>query len=101
MGQCEIAKNRSEVNDRIVNFDNILEDIWENRFTVNIPSVFKIIANRKPPAVDNPFTGRKIQDKNGQKRKRENNEDVRVINEKADDEKTGERFLAATKVNTK
>ena len=27
LGQCEIAKDRSEVNDNIVNFSNILEDI--------------------------------------------------------------------------
>ena len=71
LGQCKISKDRSEVNNNIVNFDNILEDIWDNSFTVNLPSVFRIIANRKPPAVDNPFTGGKIQDKNGQKRKRE------------------------------
>ena len=56
LGQCKIAKDRSEVNDNIVNFDNIFEDIWENCFTVNLPSVFKIIVNRKPPAVENPFT---------------------------------------------
>ena len=67
LGQCEIAKDRSEVNDNIVNFDNILEDIWDNRFTVNIPSFFKRIANRKPTAVENPFIGGKIQDKKGRK----------------------------------
>ena len=67
LGQCEIAKDRSEVNNKIVNFDNILEDIWDNRFTVNIPSVFNIFTNRKPPAVDNPFTGGIIKDKNGGK----------------------------------
>ena len=95
LGQYEIAKDRSEVNDNIVNFDNILEDIWDNLFTVNLPSVFKIITKRKPPAVDNPFTGGKFHDDNGQKRKREKNEDVRVINEKADDDlkiKTGENW---------
>ena len=73
------------MNNNIVNFDNILEDIWDNRFTVNLPSVFKIIANRKPPVVDNPFTGWKVQDNKGKKGKPENNEDVRIINEKADD----------------
>ena len=83
------------MNDNIVNFDNILEDIWDNRFTVNLPSIFKIITNRTPSAVDNPFTGGKIQDKNGQKRKRENNEDVRVIKEESDDDlkiKKGENW---------
>ena len=83
------------MNDNIVNFDNILEDIWDNRFTFNLLSVFKIIANRKPTAVDNPFTGGKVQDRNGQKRKHEKNEDVRVINEKADDDlkiKKGENW---------
>ena len=73
------------MNDNIVNFDNILKDIWDNLFTANLSSVFKKIANRKRPAVNNPFTEGKAQDKNGQKRYRENNEDVRVINEKADD----------------
>ena len=80
LGQCEIAKDRSELNDIIVNFDNILEDIWDNRFTVNLPSVFKIITNRNPPAVENAFTGGKVQHKKGQKKKRKNNKDVRVIN---------------------
>ena len=30
--QCEIAQDRSEVNDSIVLFSGIMEDIWENRF---------------------------------------------------------------------
>ena len=95
LGQCKIAKDRSKLNDNIVNFDNILEDLWDNCFTVNLPSVFKIIFNRMPPTVDNPFTEGKVQDKNRQKMKRENNEDVRVINEKADDDlkiKKGENW---------
>ena len=83
------------MNDNIFNFDNIVEDIWDNRFTFNLPSILKITANRKPPAVDNPFTGGKVQDYNGQKRKHENNEDVRVINNKTDDDpkiKKGENW---------
>ena len=39
---CDIAQNRSEVNDGIVVFSGILEDIWENRFLVHLPSVIKV-----------------------------------------------------------
>ena len=42
MAQCEIAQDRSEVNDGIVAFSGILEDIWENRFSVHLPSMFKV-----------------------------------------------------------
>ena len=42
LAQCEIAQVRSEVNDGIVVFSGILEDIWENRFLVHLPSVFKV-----------------------------------------------------------
>ena len=45
--------------------------------------------------MDNPFIVGKVQNNNGQKIKRENNEDVRVINEKADDDlkiKKGENW---------
>ena len=37
-----MAQDRSEVNDGIVVFSVILEDIWENRFSVHLPSVFKV-----------------------------------------------------------
>ena len=37
-----IAKDRSEVNDNIVIFSGILEDIWENSFSVSLPSVFNV-----------------------------------------------------------
>ena len=40
--QREIAPDRSEVNDEIVVFSGILEDIWENRFLVHLPSVLKV-----------------------------------------------------------
>ena len=42
LAQCEIAHDRSEVNDGIVVFSGILEDIWENRFSVHLPYVFKV-----------------------------------------------------------
>ena len=42
MVQCEIAQDRSEVNDGIVVFSGIMEDIWENQFLVHHPSVFKV-----------------------------------------------------------
>ena len=60
------------MNDNIVVFDNILEDIWDNRFSVNLPSVFKVIADRKPPAVENPFLVGKAKEKSENKRKRDN-----------------------------
>ena len=74
------------MNDNIVNFSNILEDIWDNRFSVDLPSVFKIISKNGPPKVDNPFTGVKARDSNKQKRKRdEKDKDNKVSNNKADD----------------
>ena len=85
LGQCEIAKNRSKVNDNIVNFSNILEDIWDNRFSVDLPSVFKIIANNGPPRVDNPFKVGKDRDSNRQKRKRDEKKSNKLTNDKADD----------------
>ena len=42
LSQCEIAHDKSEVNDGIVVFSGILEDIWENQFSVHLPSVFKV-----------------------------------------------------------
>ena len=78
---------RSEVNNRIVVFDSILEDIWDNRFTVNLPSVFKVIADGKPPTVDNPFTEGKAQQENRNKRKCNSNEKSnKIINDKVDDD---------------
>ena len=37
-----MAQDRSKVNDGIVVFSGIMEDIWENRFLVHLPSVFKV-----------------------------------------------------------
>ena len=42
LAQCEIAQDRSEVKNDIVVFSGIMEDIWENRFLVHLPSVFKV-----------------------------------------------------------
>ena len=42
LAQCEIAQDLSEVNNGIVAFSGILEDVWENRFSVHFPSVFKV-----------------------------------------------------------
>ena len=42
LAQCEIAQDRSEVNNGIFAFSGILEDIWENRFLVHLPSMFKV-----------------------------------------------------------
>ena len=40
--QCEIAQDRSEVNDGIVVFSGILGDIWDNRFWVHLPYMIKV-----------------------------------------------------------
>ena len=42
MAQCEIAQDRSDVKDGIFVYSGILEDIWKNRFSVHLPSVFKV-----------------------------------------------------------
>ena len=42
LARCEITQDRSEVNDGIVIFSGILEEIWENRFSVHLLSVFKV-----------------------------------------------------------
>ena len=42
LAQCEIAQDRSGLNDGIVVLSGILEDIWDNRFLVHLPSVFKV-----------------------------------------------------------
>ena len=42
LAQCEIAHDRSEVNDGIVVVSVILEDIWDNWFPVHLPSMFKV-----------------------------------------------------------
>ena len=55
LSQCEIARDRTEVNDSIVIFDKIIEDVLDNRFTVDLPWVFKIGDAIKPPEVRNPF----------------------------------------------
>ena len=42
MAQCEFAQDILEVNNCIVVFSGILEDILENRFLLHLPSVFKV-----------------------------------------------------------
>ena len=87
--QCEIAHDRSEVNDGIVVFSGIMEDIWENRFSVHLPSVFKV----KPinwggdtPFGQNPFSLRNYDGNIKKKKKRilGGEEDGRVSNDNAD-----------------
>ena len=42
LAQCKIAQDRSEVNNGIVVFSGILEDIWGNRFLVHFPYALKV-----------------------------------------------------------
>ena len=53
--QCEEASDRIEVNDRIVDFDNLFEDLLDGRFSCTLPAVFKVRAPLHPPTVSNPF----------------------------------------------
>ena len=85
LAQCEIAHDRSEVNDGIVIFSGILEDIWENRFSVHLPSVFKVMPiNRggETPFGQNPFSLENTDGDIKKKRKRilGGEEDGRVSN---------------------
>ena len=41
LGECKTVRDRSEVNDEIVDFNIIANDILDNRFTVCLPLAFK------------------------------------------------------------
>ena len=87
--QCEIAHDRSEVNDGIVIFSGILEDIWENRFSVHLTSVFKvkpIDRGDKNTFVQTPFSLGNPDGDTKRKRKRilGGEEDDRVSHDNAD-----------------
>ena len=68
LAQCEVADDRTEVNDRVVDFDNLFEDILDCRFFCSLPAVFKVRAPLQPPAVSNPFDQER--DRNGRGKKR-------------------------------
>ena len=91
LSQCEIAQDRSKLNDGIVIFSVILEDIWENRFSVHLPSVFKvkpIDRGSKTPFGQTPFSLRNPDVDIKKKRERilGGEEDNRVSNDNADKE---------------
>ena len=89
MAQCEITQDGSEVNDGIAVFSGIMEDIWENRFSVHLPSVFKvnpIDRGGETPFGQTPFS---LENPGGDiKKKREmilgREVDARVSNDNAD-----------------
>ena len=89
MAQCEIAQDRSGVNYGIVVFSGILEGIWDNRFSVHHPSVFKvkpIDPGSETPFVQTPF-GLIYHDGGFIRRKKRNSGgelDNRVSNDNAD-----------------
>ena len=77
------------MNDGIVVFSGILEDIWENRFSVHLPSVLKVkpmIRGSETPFVQTSFSLRNIDRDIKKKRKRISGgeEDGRVSNDNAD-----------------
>lgn len=41
LGACKMARDRSEVNDRLVNFEDIINDIVSRRFRMPLPQTFK------------------------------------------------------------
>ena len=89
LAQCEITQNISEVNDGIVVFSGILEDICENKFLVHLPSVFKvkpIDRGGETPFGQTPFSlGNPDGDiKNKRKRISGGEVDGRVSNDNAD-----------------
>ena len=45
LGECKTARDRSEVNDEIVDFNIVVNDILDNRFTVILPLAFKHTEN--------------------------------------------------------
>ena len=74
-------------------FTSGIEDIFDNRFVVDFPSVFKIATTVKPPAGRNPYLeeGGDRKDEGERKRKREDKTQggVRIPNKKADDDLKG------------
>ena len=65
------AKCRSEVNDNIMAFKGILDDVYDGRFAVNLPSVFKVAASGAggdEPTCENPFETGNLGGKKGKKR---------------------------------
>ena len=68
-----MAQDRSKVNDGIVVFSGILEDIWENWLLVHLPSVFKVnLTNQggESPFCQTPFSLVNPDRDNKKKRKR-------------------------------
>jgi len=81
LGECKIARDRSEVNDDIVDFNIIVNDILDNRFSVPLPLAFK-----KTDIVEtntSVFETQKIGNPNGKrkgKRDDDNDREKRVLN---------------------
>ena len=90
LAQCEVADDRTEVNDRVVDFDNLFEDLLDGRFFCKLPAVFKVRAPLQPPAVSNPFDQERDRSEEGKKRKRDDNSDG--SSDKVNNEKMIEEF---------
>ena len=42
LGQCTQAMQRDEVNDRLVNFENLVDSVLDGYFNADLPAVFKV-----------------------------------------------------------
>ena len=81
LAQCEVADDRTEVNDRVVDFDNLFEDLLDGRFFCKLPAVFKVRAPLQPPTVSNPFDQERDRSGRGKKRGVDKVDGGRINNE--------------------
>ena len=49
MEECRMADDRSEVDETVLNFDDIIRDIKHNRFFIDLPPSFKEISSEDAP----------------------------------------------------
>ena len=76
LGECKTARDRSEVNDKIVDFNILVNDILDNRFTVCLLLAFKHTNNVE---TNSSVLGAPSGDQKG-KRKRDSEGPERILN---------------------
>jgi hypothetical protein len=78
LDHCKHATDRSEVDDRILNFGPMIEDVLDNRFNVELPASFKLSTDDEvvPVVPGQPPLKRKKDDA----KKGEKGEDLRIVN---------------------
>ena len=81
LSECKIAKERSSVDDSIVNFKDLINDILNSRFAVDLPNVFRADT---PPTLQahesHPNKKRRGEKDNFAKKRGDRGDDNRVIN---------------------